>query len=87
MAEHLPENIAGRKKHGFMLSMIDTMNANLDYVLQRVLKNEAVILEGLRSKEYFDKVISGKGLHSKEREFMLWKLFLFSVWYDYYFES
>lgn len=84
--KYLPEEILMRKKHGFMLSMVDTMNADIKYVRKRINNNRGVILKVLDSKylDWLMKDTSNKIL-ATEKEFMTWKLFLFSVWYDYFF--
>jgi asparagine synthase (glutamine-hydrolysing) len=84
--EYLPENIVNRKKHGFMLSMDDTLRSNKKFIIHRITNNKELILNYL-SQDYYDWLFMETGNHllAKEKEFMTWRLFLFSVWYDYYF--
>jgi len=85
--DYLPKEIFIRKKHGFMLSMTDTMNANRKIVTRRILENKEIITKVLDEK-YLDWLLNpvSNKILAKEQEFMTWKLFLFSVWYDYYFK-
>lgn len=86
--KYLPKNIYNRKKYGFMLSMIDTIEANRDYVNKRILKNIDLLKKYL-PKKYIEWVLrpSNNRIEAKEKEFMQWRLLLFSVWYDKYFKN
>ncbi|MFH1565916.1 MAG: asparagine synthase (glutamine-hydrolyzing) [bacterium] len=81
--KYLPEEIFMRKKHGFMLSMVDTMNADMEYVRKRIKNNEEVI-SGVLGKKYLNWLFKSTDnkILATEKEFMTWKLLLFSVWYD-----
>ncbi|MFC1700341.1 asparagine synthase (glutamine-hydrolyzing) [Patescibacteria group bacterium] len=81
--KYLPKEIFMRKKHGFMLSMVDTMNADIKYVRKRI-KNNREVISSVLGEKYLNELFedTGNKILATEKEFMTWKLFLFSVWYD-----
>ena len=86
--KYLPEEIYSRKKRGFMLSMIDTLNADKGYVKSRIYKNEDVITKVITQEHLSWLFTESKNkLISDQKEFMTWRLLLFSVWYDYFFKK
>jgi len=83
--KYLPKEIYARKKKGGMLPVNDILNTGLKKDRDTILSNEYLI--NYYGKEYLEKLIDSKSTNTLvlwEREWVLWKCLVFSIWYEYY---
>lgn len=80
--KYLPENLANRKKRGFMLPMGEVLESNIDKVKSYVLSNNSLNSALFKKSDIaslFER--STMPMLSTQREYLLWRLFLLEVWY------
>jgi asparagine synthase (glutamine-hydrolysing) len=83
--KYLPKSITRRKKKGGMLPLYDFLNLGLKEDSMLILNNQH--LTTFFGKTYLSNLISSKP-NSKlliwQREWILWKCLIFSLWYEHY---
>jgi len=86
-ARYLPDTIRGRKKRGFSIPVPEMLLSNMDKV-RNYLLDPASLARSLYTAPQIEKMLGFKpSFYSpleKDKEFMVWKLFLLEVWRRYY---
>jgi asparagine synthase (glutamine-hydrolysing) len=84
-AKYLPQNVAFRKKKGFLLPMNDLLRSNVENVKSRVLSGGSVSKQLLGEKFVSDLFVESPGALSKmQKEYFMWRLFLLESWLRQY---
>lgn len=83
--KYLPESIVNRKKKGGMIPVYDLLTEGLKRDRGLILKND--VLTAYYGKNFLKTLINSNPttkLFKWQREWILWKCLLFSLWYDHY---
>ncbi|MEW6101517.1 MAG: asparagine synthase (glutamine-hydrolyzing) [Candidatus Omnitrophota bacterium] len=80
---YLPAEVAYRKKRGFSLSIPQVLRSNTDKIKDYVLSKDSISREAFplkRLEQLFDFKETMYSPFDKEKEYLLWKLFLIEAW-------
>lgn len=83
--KYLPESIYTRKKKGGMIPLYDLLEVGLSKDKKIILENN--YLNEFYGKDYLTKLIDSKptsAIFKWQREWILWKSLLFSLWYKHF---
>jgi len=82
---YLPQDIVYRKKRGFMIPMLDVLNADLNKVKDYVFSTDS-ISQRLIPKQKLQNLFvrDGGEIENMQKEYLLWRLFLLEVWRNTY---
>ena len=77
---YLPQDIVYRKKRGFMIPMLDVLNADLNKVKDYVFSTDS-ISQRLIPKQKLQNLFvrDGGEIENMQKEYLLWRLFLLEV--------
>jgi len=86
MKNKLPEEILKRKKHGFLLPTQRWLNGELnDFTKEMLFARSSFVCKMFSRKELENLFIQKKYFNEIERINLLWRLFIFELWYNMYF--
>lgn len=87
---YLPDSIWTRKKRGFSIPVPEMLQSNMDKV-RGYLLNPSSLARSLYSARELERLLSFRATFysplEKDKEFMVWKLFLLEVWRRHYLQS
>jgi asparagine synthetase B (glutamine-hydrolysing) len=83
MGGRLPEGIIRRRKHGFILPAGKWLRKELRGYARDILFRPGNYISGFFKKEAIEGLFKEAcGLKSIENESLLWRLFIFELWYN-----
>lgn len=81
--EYVPKAIAGRKKYGFSIPMAEILNLNKEKVYDYLIQNGGPALKYFRKDKILDMLDFKEKMYQpidKQKEFLVWRLFLISIY-------